>query len=116
MPGRFAFPGVNTGTVVLGAGARFVPCVPSEPLPIWFAGSSNGRLPTGCVGELGTVELGNVLTGMASGTGKGTRNAKTGFDPAAGAFFAEFFAAGVLAVAFPVFAVEFEGDAGAGAV
>ena len=107
------FSDVSAGAVVLpAAGARFgLSMFPLGPPPSWFAGSTGRKLSIGCV-----CALVKVLTGTASWTGgKGASNARTGLPAAVGAFFAEFLAAGALAVLFPVGADGFEGSAVAGA-
>lgn len=116
--GAFLLPGsdevATSAGVIPIAGARFLSwIVPSEPLPAWFAESPEGKLPTGCVGELV-----NGSSGIASGTGtRGEASAKTAFDPAEDVFFDELFAPGVLpgVVGFPVCTDGFEGNAVAGA-
>jgi len=110
----FVFPGVNVGDVVIrGTGVRFVVwLVPSEPLSAWFVESTDDGLAAICGGALG-----NALTGMGSGIGgRGTRNAKGGFAPAGGVFFAGPFAPGIFAgvVVFPICTGSLEGNAGAG--
>jgi hypothetical protein len=91
MVGTFVFPCANADAVVSGSNMRLViRVVSSEPLPAWFVESTEGGFPAIC-----GFELGNALTGMGSGIGgRGTRNAKAGFDPAAGGFFVAAFAAG----------------------
>ena len=114
--GAFVFPCANVGAVVVpGAALRYVNWIaPAELLPVWFVVSTDCGLADICGGALG-----NAFTGMGSGIGgSDTRNAKAGFDPAAGAFLVVPFAPGAFggAVVVPVCGDKLEGTARAGVV
>ena len=108
--GTFVFPDVNAG-VVPGAAVKLVVWIaPSRPLPVWFAESIEDRLAAVCGDGLGKA------SGIANRIGgRGTTNAKAGFDPAGGGFLVVPFAPGAFegAVVVPVCRDELEATAAA---